>query len=307
MHLLKRAAGNILWRVANLVKQRLPYNRAGDRVFSFIKHLRVHHRIPRKKSNLLNDRLYFMKANELSDALRQLVTDKEHLKLYVSKKCGDKYNIPTLAILADRVSADAFTYPARCVIKPTHASGEVIVRQRGEPIDRQRIAKWFSLNFYESGREQNYKNLTPKVIVEPILFNNADLEDFKIFCVRGVPKLIQVDFDRRSRHTRSLYSPDWIKLPFGFTYPIGKDAEKPRNLPEMLEIAKQLSADFSLIRVDLYSDGTRTYVGELTHCPTNAEGIFIPRPAEKIASAMLFGSTPDLPEHPNSRSRRLRT
>jgi hypothetical protein len=183
-------------------------------------------------------------------------------------------------------------YPARCVIKPTHASGEVIIRRAGEPIDTQVIARWFSLNFYNGGREANYRHLKPKVIVEPILFDNPDLEDFKIFCINGVSKLVQVDVCRHSAHVRSYYSRYWVKQPFSITYPIGPDVPKPPNLPEMIGIAERLSTDFSLVRVDLYSDGDRAYVGELTHCPGNADEVFVPREAESTASALLFDLEP---------------
>ena len=43
-----------------------------------------------------------------------------------------------------------------------------------------------------------------------------------------------------------------------------KDYEKPKNLENLLEIAKKLSEDFSYIRVDLYNINEKIYFGELT-------------------------------------------
>jgi len=285
----------------NFIQKLLPRTDLGDRVFSLIEHARRHRRFPQRDSWLINDRLYFMKYDgELRDTLRQFVTDKEFLKIFVAHKVGERYNVPTLSLFKDQHAASVHAYPARCVIKPTHASGEVIIRRAGEPVDRERIARWFSLNFYNVGREDNYRYLKPKVIVEPILFDNPDLEDFKIFCIEGVAKLIQVDLGRHSTHLRSYYSRFWVKQPFSITYPIGPDVPKPHNLTEMIGIAERLSSDFSLVRVDLYTDGHRAYVGELTHCPGNAEETFMPRKAESIASALLFDLEPAAYSDPTS-------
>jgi hypothetical protein len=58
----------------------------------------------------------------------------------------------------------------------------------------------------------------------------------------------------------------------------------------MLSLAKMLSKHFSMIRVDLYSDGNQIYVGELTNVSGNATENFIPPKAEVAASKLLFGS-----------------
>jgi hypothetical protein len=260
---------------ASVIEKSLPRNDFGDRLFWMIDFFRRHRRIPRRDSGLFNDRLYFMKYDgELKDPLRQFVTDKEFLKVFTAYMVGAQYNVPTLAILRDPDTAAAHAYPARCVIKPTHASGEVIIRQAGEPIDTQRIAQWFILNFYNAAREPNYRYLKPKIIVEPIVFENPGLEDFKIFCVKGIAKLVQVDFDRHSTHTRSFYSRHWVKQPFGLSYPIGPEMPKPHNFAEMIEIAEKLSSDFSFMRVDLYSDGHRAYAGELNQLSRKRRGRF---------------------------------
>ena len=65
---------------------------------------------------------------------------------------------------------------------------------------------------------------------------------------------------------------------------------KPNNLDEMLSVASALSHHFSLIRVDLYSDGNQLYVGELTNLHENACGNFSSSADEKEASYLLFGN-----------------
>ena len=83
----------------------------------------------------------------------------------------------------------------------------VRLRKHGEPLDLARIKGWFRYNYYRAGRERNYKTLKPKIIVEPLVFDSTDLSDYRFFCVNGIPKLIQVDMDRHTQHTRKLFDP----------------------------------------------------------------------------------------------------
>ena len=121
------------------------------------------------------------------------------------------------------------------------------------------------------------------------MFDSTDLSDYRFFCVNGVPKLIQVDMDRHTHHTRKLFDPDWNEMDFCILYPSSnKVLPRPDTLPEMLRVARALSAPFSFIRIDLYSDNQRVIAGEITNVSANAGGIFQPLSAEKTASKMLF-------------------
>ena len=163
----------------------LPESRAGDRMVSLIQFVRFHKRLP-NKSMSYNDVLHRIKtSDDILDPLRVFVTDKEFLKLYVRAVVGDAYVVPTLDVIKSKAAVDAYEFPAQCCIKATHTSGCVILRKQGEPVDRALIKSWFDINYYRTGREANYKLLKPKVIVEPILFGNWNLQDYKIFCLNG--------------------------------------------------------------------------------------------------------------------------
>jgi hypothetical protein len=262
-----------------------------DATVHFASFLRQHRRLPRRESQLVNDVIYRMKASgELQDPLRVFVTDKELLKVYVRDTLGDTFNVPTTRILRHAAEVSDDKFPDACVIKPTHASGEVIIRRNGEPLDLMRIRRWFQLNYYRQSREPNYRYLQPKVIVEPIIFGAEDLVDYKVFCFNGEPKLIQVDSNRHIRHSRRFFDLDWQPLHFGLVYERGTvDVARPANLQTMLDVASRLSRGFSLIRVDMYSNGEQVLVGELTNCPSGANGIFYPADGEQVASRMILG------------------
>lgn len=273
----------------------LPENDRGDRVFAFFNFVAQLGRLPSQR-HLFNDALYRIKVNgEMSDPLRVFVTDKEFLKLFVRATVGEQHNVPTLGILRDPSALASFEFPAGCCIKPTHLSGHVILRRDGEGIDLDRMRGWFGMNHYRAGREANYRTLTPKVIVEPLIFGGGDVEDYKFFCVNGVPRLVQVDIDRYGTHRRKYFDSDWRDLPFSIGYPRDvRPFPRPATLEKMLDIASRLSERFPFVRVDLYTNGEEVLVGEITHCHDNAAARFIPAEGEQWASVLLFGDKSDV-------------
>lgn len=273
----------------HLLRHRAPYTRAMDRLYHRILFYKKHRRWP-GNAMLWNDVWYRIKtSDEILDPLRVFVSDKEHVKHYVAAIVGEEHNVPTLAVLHDPAEVDSFDFPARCCIKPTQASAEVILRKAGEPIDRERIKRWFGLNYYYAGREINYRRLRPKVIVEPLIFDSDNVEDYKVFCWKGTPKFVQLDFDRHTNHTRKLFDTDWNEQDFSIIYPRNTSrVPRPESLGLMLDVARRLSKDFSFVRIDLYSDQRRVLVGEITNCSANAGGFFLPRSAEEKASRLMF-------------------
>jgi hypothetical protein len=272
------------------LRRHLPHTRFFDNLYHRLLFLKKHHRLPTDQL-LWNDVWFRIKtSDEIENPLRVFVSDKEHVKDYVRQAIGDEYNVPTIAVLRSPAEVDCYDFPERCAIKPTHASTHVCLRANGEPVDRERIKKWFGLNYYYSGRERNYRSLTPKVIVEPLIFGTTRVEDYKIFCWHGVPKFVMVDIDRHTNHTRKLFDPQWNEQDFSMTYPRAPgEFPKPATLDEMLEVARALSAPFSFVRIDLYTDGRRVLVGEVTNCSANASAPFLPGSAEKPASDRMFG------------------
>lgn len=270
----------------------LPNSWLGDRVYHWFRFRRFHGRSPSRRSTMLNDYFYRVKARSvLSEPLRVRITDKEFVKDYISEKCGGDFSVPTLAVLRTPEQAIRFAYPERCVIKPTQLSGPIILRRSGEAIDLDAITSWFSLSHYFQGpREKNYRPLEPKVIVEPFIFDSADAaDDFKVFCWRGQPCFVQVDLARFGAHERAYYDMDWRLLPVTRDYPRPEaGVPRPRALPVIIELARKLSEDFDFIRVDFYTRDERIAIGELTNCPESAEFRFDGN-GEEVVSRLLFG------------------
>ncbi|MCY3908061.1 MAG: ATP-grasp fold amidoligase family protein [Anaerolineaceae bacterium] len=275
----------------------LPENPRGDTIYAWFHFLATHRRLPgSRESGLLNDLLYHVRVDgDLLDPLGQFVSDKEYAKLYVGATVGERYTLKTLALLnrveeVDRLRLTHFP----CVVKPTHLSGEVqFFGEDDGNLDRERMKRWFGANLYRESREQNYRWLRPRIMVEEYFDTSGAPvpDDYKIFCFRGEPRFIQVDSGRFTSHTRNIYDTSWRRLPCSIHYPARvEDDARPEPLARMLEIASRLAAPFDFIRVDFYVKGDDIRVGELTNCPEGAFGRLLPAGCdERLGNLLLAG------------------
>lgn len=267
----------------------IPETRAGDELFAYLLFKHHHGREPSKKM-LFNDVIYRIKTSrEILNPLRVFITDKEFVKYFIKAIVGDEHNVQKIAVLKNKHEIEHFDFPDRCCIKPTHASGYSIIRTGQERINKEEVKTWLDLNYYRTGREANYKTLTPKIIVESLAFNETNPNDYKMHCYNGKVKLIQVDINRYKNHTRAFYDTSWDRLNFSLSYPSTPIAvPKPKNLLAMIQVAECLAKYFEFIRIDLYSNGDRCLVGEITNCQGNANEVFKPAEGELIASKIIF-------------------
>ncbi|BBK30135.1 hypothetical protein STHU_07690 [Allostella humosa] len=219
------------------------------------------------------------------------MSDKELVRLYVKAVVGDKYNVPTVAVLNDPDQAAAFQFPASCCVKPAHLSGHVLFNKEGVGLCREIIKEWFLLNQYHKGRQANYRYIPPKVIVEPLIFGKRYAADCKVLCYKGIPRIIYIVVGRPDRIRFAMFDTAWSRLPFSIDCPAYEhDIPRPRNLDEILAVAAALSRPFDFIRVDLYTDSRTIFVGELTNCPQNALGQFPQDEGEQRVSELIFGA-----------------
>lgn len=277
--------------VYDAIEHFIPYGRFGDKIFAYYLFYRCHGRLPINEMRF-NDVLFrFKVSDQILDPACTFTTDKEFVKLYVKSILGEKYNVPTLAILHTEEEINNYDFPSNCVLKPTHSSQRVIVRKNGSEIDYDKCREWLSHNYYYASREANYRYLSPKIIVEPLLYNGVLVTDYKIFCFNGQAKCILFLSDRFGENaSKTLFDTEWNPIPIQYdSHPSDTTAEKPHNLPEMIEAAEKLSGQFDFVRVDLYSGEDHIYVGELTHCHMSAMKRFSSEEDEILLSEIIFG------------------
>ena len=89
-------------------------------------------------------------------------------------------------------------------------------------------------------------------------------DDYKFHCF-GEKVFVQVDTDRFSNHTRTIFNDKWEKMPFEIAYKNPNYVpQKPKDFEFMMRIAIALGSVFGGVRVDLYNINGNIKIGELT-------------------------------------------
>ena len=277
---------------ARAIAAKLPLGRAGDWAANLLKFYADHHYVPSLfPPRSFNAGLLAVKTREANHPVRRTITDKEWVKTYISERTGEQYVIPTIGVIRRRENVRRFDFSLSSIAKATHGSGQCKIFSRKPSVaELDALEAWFGLDFYGKSREANYKGLQPKVIVEQFITFGSGLppKDYRLFCFFSEPKLIFVDTPRIAGVQRTIYTARWEPLPFGLRHPIGEVEPPPANLPEMLRVARALSSDLKSLRVDMFTDGSRIYVTELTNCHGAAEQRFHPDPSTDFRLGQLF-------------------
>lgn len=254
-------------------------------------------RLPRGQSISLNDYLYKRKVGDgLNDWLVKKTSDKLHAKEIVSQVLGPDFAIPTLAVLSSREEISNYVFAPGTVVKPTHLSGKVkmlLTPHDAASIDREDLIHWMQMDYFRISREENYKDLPRKVIIEPFAMpispNHKALTDYKIFCLDGKARLVQIDEGRFEEHKRTLFDRKGQMLSAGLHYPPPDEgARLPQNFDLLISIAERIASLFEFVRVDMFTDGTKVKIGELTHCPGGAGERIIPSSAEAEVTSLFW-------------------
>ena len=227
------------------------------------------------------------------DPLLRTVTDKVTCREYVARNVGAQYLVPQLGVWDDAERVPLATLPRPCVIKPTAASGQVLLLRRGDPRPedelRDIMRKWLRRDYSRLHREWCYRGLPRRIVAETMLHDEGSEQpppDYKGYVIGGALRYFQVDRNRFGHHTRNLYSPDWKLLPLRFTLETHPPERAPAPLREMVQVAEELARPFEFLRVDFYVVEGRPYVGELTNYPGAGFEKFIPGRYAEVVGAL---------------------
>ena len=298
MNLLPKIFGRRLgWFGIRCCRRLLPRTLWADWLVALLEFLLCHKRLPERNAKMWSTHMFAIRTSGvLYDPLRQFVTDKEYVKLYIAATVGSRYNIRTFRILRTKEDVDALEldrFP--CVFKPTSGSGMVYICTGPTDLPpRDTLQQWLDFDFYAESREQNYRYLRQKIIVEEFFSENGrtPATSYRIHCFHGRPGVVQVDSSRPGVVqvdssdvvilTRTAYDLNWNELPVSEVPFPRRRYPKPPMLDEMLDLAALLSAPFDYIRVDLYATKTDLRVGELTNCPNRAIRVLSPPEAQYL-------------------------
>ena len=243
------------------------------RIYFSLSYLHNHKRIPSFKnpkdlSELWISRLLrgdFLKCYYLAD--KYLVRD------YISSKGYSNLLTPLIGVYDNFSDIDFTKLPNRFALKMNCFAGMNYICTDKTKIDLKgleaKVNSWKQKKLV-SFSERHYNLIEPKLVCEEFIDDGSGKfpTDYKFICLKGhVECVLACKGREKGRAHYSPYTPTWVPLPY-----YRKDGNfdiipKPKNLEKMIAVAEDLSKEFEMIRVDLYSNGDRIWFGEMTLTP----------------------------------------
>jgi len=297
---LQSKAGDFLkHRAFDLLSFSVPEWHWTSLLLSHFHFYRRHGRFPDvKHSRDMNDYIFGVKTDPRSTRYVQFV-DKVLVKQFVSSLIGVEYIIPTLGVFTAFDDLLAVNFSEPYIVKPTHMSGMAIIKQGGA-LSRKELKtcqKWLNTSFFSVTREYNYRALTPKIIIEPLMTYRGDLPpDVKLTMGHGKCGFLQYDIGRFGDVRRNLYTPEWEQINARLTAPnIDAVIPKPEGFSEILSIAEIIAAWFDFVRIDFFLTDGGFKFAEITITPGNAGEKFIPVSAGEALWTQLMTPPVEIP------------
>ena len=232
-----------------------------------------------------NQKINWKKIHDRNPLL-PMVADKFKVRDYLQNVLGtseaENILIPLLYVTNIPETIPFDDLPEEYIIKANHGSGTNIIIEKGIPVNREyvidRCKNWLNKPYGLFKHEWAYQRIDRKIVIEKLIRDKKGAlpEDYKFHIFHGKCFLIQVDYDRFSDHSRTLYTRDWKYLPITLKFKQGMDIKRPKNFDYMLGLAEKLGGGFDYIRVDLYEVDRKVYFGELTNYPGSGYERFNP-------------------------------
>jgi len=226
-----------------------------------------------KDPKTINEKIHYLKLFRYADD-KYVAECADKVKVRdVLKRKGLADILTGLIAVYDKASdIDFDALPEKFVIKCNHGCGYNIICRDKNELDRSSCIKklndWMKEDYWKEYCELHYKNIEKKILVEEYL--GDDIETYKFYCFNGVPQFIYAMTMNGDKHYIDFFDTGWKHMDVYRSdrpgVPDPSVIKKPEHLGEMLELAGKLSAEFPLVRVDLY-DLDKVYFSELTFTP----------------------------------------
>jgi len=257
-----------------------------------------------KNPKSFNEKILWKKIYDRNPLL-PIIADKYKVRQYLKEVLGEKESekilVPLLYVTDKPQNIPFDSLSGEYVIKPTHASGKIIL---AENIEGQKIymiikgKKPKIISGYKDPREEiiaicknwllkpyqfhqyewAYQKTRRKILIEKLLLDSSRKFpiDYKFEVFYGKCELILVYYDRFVDINGAWYTPEWEYVNVrGLTKQAGY-SKKPTNLKYMIDLAEFLGKPFDFIRVDLCLVDSQIYFGELTNYPLGGTFQFNP-------------------------------
>ena len=215
--------------------------------------------------------------------------DKYAVREYVKGRIGEQV-LPRLYWVTTTPEDIPFgALPDRYVVKPTHASGYIVLVPDKVRLNQQELVetchRWLRENYFDRFREWHYKHIVPRIVIEEYIDDGTGTvpTDYKLHVFGGRVEIISVMRARFQNMRNTLLRRPWTKLDIlrGLEQ-IEEDPVPPPHLETMIEYAEILAKGLDYLRVDLYDTMNKVYFGELTPTPGAGAQPFQPREFDHV-------------------------
>lgn len=232
----------------------------------------------------LNDKVAHLLENYFwNSPITRVIGTKYFAKKYVADIVGEEHVVPLLGVWDNPEDIDWNKLPNKFVLKSVRGNygREVIIVTDKSKLNIPDTIDQLKKFCKAPGMVHIHKK---RIIAEELVENgDKSFRDYKFFCSYGKPLVAyclemennsSTDIDSK---TFSFYTlPDWKALPVKAGKHERNNLPKPKNFEKMMEICKKLSAPFPLIRIDMYENGDRVLVGEITEDASGGKNIMKP-------------------------------
>lgn len=256
--------------------QRIAYYVLGPKIMS-----KVYYRIVMKsKLHLKNPVTFNEKINWYKlyycpkDPLIISCSDKYTVREYLIQKGLDAHLAELVGVWDDPNEIQWDLLPERFALKNSNGCGyNIICRNKAlldEKTEKKRLKKWLKDKFGCYNAEPHYNIGPKKIICETYIDSGSRLpDDYKIHCMNGVAKVIQVCDERTSKTTRYTYfDTDGAPLCYGKSPSSTPIQVSQALLAEMVRISNLVAVDFPYVRVDFFINKDHLQISELTFTPS---------------------------------------
>ena len=255
--------------------------------------------IDKNKCKTFNQKIQWIKLYGITPLMRDC-TDKVKVRDYVRERIGKEYLKPVLQIVRNEELAvrsnnltsnsslltpnlfdkvDFEKLPDSFVIKCNHGcKWHFIIKNKKEylntpkliEITKRQITGWLEQDYsLWGGFELNYRNIKPKILIEPLMRDNLDVpcEEIEVYCFNSIPEFI-VRIEKGNKSKTSLYDKN-LNITDDVLSENDEKINKPADdiLYQSFELSKKLSKAFNFVRVDWMIYQNKLYFEELTFTP----------------------------------------
>ena len=295
----------IIEKIATFIKDKILYKRyLNNKIFAlkknifeydflmsldpkfYKKYLKIAYKLQSgKRLNLHNPQTYTEKIQWLklydNIPIKTTLTDKLLVRDWIKNEIGEQYLKPLLQVCNSFDEINFDNLPDSFVIKCNHGcKWQFIIKDKKSylenkslfPYTRKIIDRWLSKNYFGvSMFETQYKNITPKILVEKFMEDNSvhnyTFNEIEVLCFNGNPKIIDYHTGIDNPET-SIYDENYNSIDLKYTDGT-KLVETPINnhMKKAVELSKLLSKQFKLVRVDWMIYENNLYFNEMTFTP----------------------------------------